>query len=948
MDSLTNSGLVNSDPGADPLVGTIIEGTYEILSRIGKGGMGSVYRAHHLHLDRTVAIKVLRGRASHGPTIAQRFRQEARALNLLQHPNIVQCYAFGFHDNNCYLVMDFIDGTTLANEIAQHGKLAPERFRKIFSQVASALQHAHTNGIVHRDLKPDNIMLLTADGNEDVIKLVDFGIAKVDTETSASQHLTQAGAFMGSPLFMSPEQYRAQTLDARSDIYSLGCVMYLAITGQAPFEGDSIVAIGHQQLFDPPPELPADVPPQLANLIYSCLEKLPDNRPPSMSDVLRDLERPDQATVKIKRPQCTGAKTRNKSVNKPGAHKVAGAVAAAAVLIAGSLVLVYYTRVVSLNELRNTCDRLKVQQSSLVQSQDTNQRPDLPPLSPGFMDIYKKTDSLIKVRTAYANALLDQDQVSQAVVVASEIDVDIKLQHRTTGSLPVLDPATINDLRRLGERFVNLTQPQETAAANCLYLATAAHFARMVYANNLHNDPLAESEQAVSILEEIHKHRLDNACPRLQSLTAEFPIQHRPDAYLYAIQCAVDTRNHEKVKFYSARVLESIGDITQDRACQRSQDAQGASLLRAAQGLITCDMSKDAAPYLNQAATLCRLGKPEPGAGAAQAGYLLALVGQEQHLDKDKTLKFVELSLRASQYHKRSQLPALVLGAEICRAAGDSPGEKGYIKRALTTPHNYATAALQLDIQNNTYLKLAKMLAENGYKLEAQKCLEVPLMILKVRASQSGQWADYLQFVRNAGHLYRETKMTEQSREAFQTARKAALQQGLRSEAAIAELSLAELAFDRRDYESAVRLDTSALSIVQPTGGISLPPNLVASCFHHRAAAEFRLHRYAESLRDAEAGLDYLAKHPTTNTVHDQAFLNFYAGVSCSKLQRFEPAIKYLYQSRANWQQLPDTITVLSRAHIDSVSAELATALRALGRESEANAVASSAPTKSK
>lgn len=937
---MTDSGLVNSDPGADPLVGTIIEGTYEVLSRIGKGGMGSVYRANHLHLDRTMALKVLRGYASRGPVIVQRFRQEARALNLLNHPNIVSCYAFGFHDDSCYLVMDFVDGTTLADEIALHGKMSSERFRRIFSQVCSALQHAHTNGIVHRDLKPENIMLVTEDGQEDVVRLLDFGIAKVlDSETGDSQQLTKTGAFMGSPLFMSPEQCRAETLDARSDIYSLGCVMYLAIAGRSAFDADSIVETIHHQLYDPPPELPKDVPPQVANLIYSCLEKLPDNRPASVAEVLTDLESPLTASVRVRRPSGSGTRSANALVKKLVQHKLP--VAAAAVLIAGALGYNYYMRVVSLDNLRKTCDSLTAQQSKMVQQQFSNTHPYPSPLSPGYLEIYKQTDKLLKSRIAYANALLDQDQVSQAVDVAAGLDLDIQRQQRTTRTWPILEPDTIDGIKKLGDRFALMkasAQAQEQAA-NCLYLAAAGHFVRMMDCTFLRVDPLAESEQIVMILEEIHLRKLDNACPTLHSLTDQFPIQHRPDAYIFAVQSAVLTKNTAKARLYSERVAATIDDITQDRTCLRSQDTQGQSLLKAAQQLISLDMTADAAPLLKEASRLCRLETSEPGPGAAQAGYLLATLGEKQHQDKAKILKFIELSVRASKFHERSQLPALVKGAEICHLAGDKIGESDYINRALKAPRNDASADLQMtDLQAATSLRLALMLAETGHQVEAQNCIEVPLKRMHAMASHSGNWNEYMQFALAAAHQYRVAKMIPQSREVLQDALKVALQRHMRSEAMAAELGLFGLDFDVENYPNAIKHATRSLDIFKNDDGPSPPPDLVLKSYHYKATAEYRNGQFAASYSDVLSGFDYLEKHPAADTLHDKAILTLYAGVDCSRLRQFEEAVKYLYQSRPLWEQIGSTDPVLGNTTLQTVTTELASALQALGRESEAKA----------
>lgn len=207
----------------DLILGQVFEGKYEIISVLGQGGMGRVYKAQHIEMEKIVAIKTLVQGAVHDDNTYMRFRQEAKAASSLNHPNIIGIYDFGRSVQGlAYLVMEFLSGKTLA-DIGQDMTLS--RFQRIFSQVCDGMQHAHKKGVIHRDLKPSNLMLLDDNDASDVLKIVDFGIAKLSSAEHAQQHLTSTGVLVGSPLFMSPEQCQGEDLDCRADIYSLGCVM---------------------------------------------------------------------------------------------------------------------------------------------------------------------------------------------------------------------------------------------------------------------------------------------------------------------------------------------------------------------------------------------------------------------------------------------------------------------------------------------------------------------------------------------------------------------------------------------------------------------------------------------------------------------------------------------------------------------------------------------------
>lgn len=280
----------------DPLVGQTFEGRFQILSVLGQGGMGMVYKARHVHMDKLVAIKTLVPAAVSDDKSFLRFEQEARAASNLQHPNIISIFDFGRSaDGTAYLVMEFLEGKTLEAELIEQIELISlARFERIFTQVCSGMQHAHKKGVIHRDIKPSNLMLLDTEEGKDVVKIVDFGLAKLHSRDKAEQHLTQTGMVMGSPPFMSPEQCRGDELDPRTDIYSLGCVMYAALTGQVPHMGNNSMATIYKHISDVPLPISevlgaTNVPPRLEELVMRTLAKHKDDRPQSMEDLGKSI-----------------------------------------------------------------------------------------------------------------------------------------------------------------------------------------------------------------------------------------------------------------------------------------------------------------------------------------------------------------------------------------------------------------------------------------------------------------------------------------------------------------------------------------------------------------------------------------------------------------------------------------------------------------------------------
>lgn len=269
-----------------------INDRYDLGETLGFGGMSEVHLARDTRLSRDVAIKILRADLARDPSFYERFRREAQNAASLNHPTIVQVYDTGEAQTSQgplpYIVMEYVDGETLRDVLRRDGTIAPQAAMTWMADVCAALDFSHRNGIVHRDMKPANVMLTRAGE----IKVMDFGIARAMSDPSAG--MTQTAAVIGTAQYLSPEQARGDSVDARSDVYAAGCVLFELLTGQPPFTGDSPVSVAYQHVREDPPtpsSILDTVPPELDSITLKALSKNPANRYQTAGEMRQDLIR---------------------------------------------------------------------------------------------------------------------------------------------------------------------------------------------------------------------------------------------------------------------------------------------------------------------------------------------------------------------------------------------------------------------------------------------------------------------------------------------------------------------------------------------------------------------------------------------------------------------------------------------------------------------------------
>ncbi|HEY1815248.1 MAG TPA: serine/threonine-protein kinase [Kofleriaceae bacterium] len=284
--------LVLLDAERDELLGKELDGRFKIVSPLGSGGMGTVYVGVQLSVDREVAIKVIHPKLASDRNAVKRFLREARLASRLNQASIVNVYDFGQSEGVLFLVTELVRGHTLAQELERARPLPFRRIVAIAVQLCDALEAAHAQGIIHRDLKPGNIILVDDLAGRDLVKVLDFGLAKsLGTQELGSHITTNVGGVLGTPMYMSPEQIEGRPTDTRSDLYALGCIIYEMATGAPPFVDDAISTVLARHIGDPAAPLPEHIPPALRTLVDQLLAKSADDRPQNATEVRALLQR---------------------------------------------------------------------------------------------------------------------------------------------------------------------------------------------------------------------------------------------------------------------------------------------------------------------------------------------------------------------------------------------------------------------------------------------------------------------------------------------------------------------------------------------------------------------------------------------------------------------------------------------------------------------------------
>ncbi|MCA9654655.1 MAG: serine/threonine protein kinase, partial [Myxococcales bacterium] len=276
-------------PGIPDISGTVLDGRYQIGRVLGAGGMGAVFEARHLRLDRRVAVKVLKPTLMHRDDYVKRFLREARAASKIRHPNVVEIIDYGeMSDRTVYTVMELLLGEDLSSRLKRVGRMSWSQSRWILVQIVRALHAAHSQGIIHRDIKPANCFLLAGVEGQELVKVLDFGIAKLDQLEADERPLTGTSEILGTPSYMAPEMARGISADARSEVYSVGVLAYRMLGGKVPFDGNNAFDVLLQHATQPPPplqRLAPDLPPQVVELVHQPLPKDPEARPQDMAKV---------------------------------------------------------------------------------------------------------------------------------------------------------------------------------------------------------------------------------------------------------------------------------------------------------------------------------------------------------------------------------------------------------------------------------------------------------------------------------------------------------------------------------------------------------------------------------------------------------------------------------------------------------------------------------------
>lgn len=895
------SDLANTDPGADPLIGTICDGTYEILSRVGKGGMGSVYRAHHRHLDRQVAIKILRGQLAQNPSAVQRFRQEARSLSLLSHHNIVHCYAFGIHEDYCFLAMDFVDGTTLHDEVAEHGPLSEERFVKIFHQALSALAHAHTNGIIHRDLKPDNIMLVRENNERDIVKLVDFGIAKVSTDVrTMSQELTQSGGIVGSPLYMSAEQCSGKPLDARSDLYSLGCVMYFALTGSPPFVSESLVDIVRQHVEADSEPLPEHVSGAISNLIETAMAKQPSDRFGGAADMDAALT---AAAATTREPRRLRRNARRPLLAKLNRHpRIVSAVLVAVSLAALGSYKLLNDPATELNTQLKT-QKMRYLAEVAAANADAQHNADHNPSIPQCVALSQSFDQLMQARLKLAAHELDRGEDSHAAAVMDEFVQDIRDFENTCHVMPRVNAATIRSITAMGRRLI--AAHQRMSGGPCIVLAIHLCRARLDKNEEVRDETIAalvNMEDAVDALELVEAGARHFELPGNRHLL--LPTQM--DGYMYLVRAAFTAEEPLRVQKLAAKLVERA---KAERPLQSSKlrPEQSTRLIRAAQALESTFRRQEAIEVLTVANRICRLDQSDPDGAAPAAGFFSAFYRYEINPHDPQVATFLNKSLKAAAALGVNTSQIHLLYADYCETNRDHPAVYAHLRQALVDNGFPGHLLSENPPYKDAHFRLGEMLARDGKKAEALSEFAAFNKAIEAEAGKqdgtSNYFADYSRLVNTCVALGLSEAAQSYALRSYQRgcALKSFEQQAHQAHA------LSIITSSRRDFPAALKWANTAIAAGE-NGHVV--PWAIGAYYSNRAGVELAMNQpqkaYADACYAEELTAKPLLQFPKGELRAFEILYSFNKATAAARLDKLDEAEASLRQCLRACGRIPE------------------------------------------
>ncbi len=658
------------DPAEELLpVGTVLGDRYEVLSVIGSGGMGIVYKARHRLMDRLVAVKMLNRETIANAELLERFQGEAKTASMLSHPNIVAVFDYGVFEEKPYLVMDYVEGRSLEDLIIE-GPIPLKRIFSIFSQAADALSHAHQKGVVHRDVKPSNIMIEQNDIDPNYVRVLDFGIAKLmrtsSRKDSGEHKVTRGGEVFGTAPYMSPEQCMGGEIGIASDIYSLGCVMYEALIGEPAIQGKDTIDTIYKQINDealPLRTVRADlnIPPAIEQVVMKALRKDPNRRYATMHELQASLEeafKPAQSTAAANIDPPPAGKTASAEKRAAGRRNlrrwlVPLAVAAVLVPLAGALI---YLAAGDGTFKSKRLQAVLFIQDNTGSATSASVIPTLNSLAAEYRQ--SNPDSMPAIRTQERlTQLLEKYRPNTRELAKAKLDLAELFSRRTNSirskslrreALQALQTYTASLPDNAADK--ESTLKQQSDLAKTVYGATSLEYAEALsLCAQLHGRnrdwQYAETEygQSLKIRRQVYGETSDKYADALEEY-GEVCIQaHSFTKAAMLLQGALEIREklHGKESALSARSNRSLGKLYQDMG--RTSDAESCLLAAiASQGAATGAESQEVAPILTE---LAAVYEAQHNAKQAQSMYKLALTIEDSQSKKDAASQDVATTL---------------------------------------------------------------------------------------------------------------------------------------------------------------------------------------------------------------------------------------------------------------------------------------------------------------